>query len=167
MNFKLIVIIVVLLLGPQAGLAYDIPPGMEPKRELEQFISYGKDLHVNTKIKPQKDVVKKIKNPHDPKQIDEWHTVYYRGLIIRFYRATSAPGDLVNKVILSNKEYTMPFNIQIGDTREKVMQKLGVPTDDKEEKLYYDLPYASYSESVTFKFSKGILKEVEWDFEID
>jgi hypothetical protein len=164
---RIILAIGVFLLGVQMGAAYDIPPGMKAMPELERFVRYGKDLYANNKSKPQRDVSEKIQNRHNPTQTDEWHTTYYAGMVVTFYRATSAPGDLLTKLVLSDKRVIMPFDIRIGDNKEKVLQKLGIPTEIKEEELYYHVPYASYSESVTFKFSKDVLKEVQWDFEID
>ena len=157
----------VLLLSVQIGFAYDIVPGMKVMPQVEQFVRYGKDLYAKNKSMPQRDVAEKVQNPHNPAQTDEWHTVYYDGMVVTFYRAKSAQGDLLSKLVLSDKKFTMPFDIRIGDKKEKILQKLGTPIEIRGEELYYDLPYASFSESITFKFSKRILKEVQWDFEID
>jgi hypothetical protein len=164
---RIILTIGIFLLSAQIGFAYDILPGMKAMPEIEQFVQYGKDLYSKNKNKPQKDVVEKTQNQHNPAQTDEWHTVYYDGMVITFYRAKSAPGDLLSKLILSDKKFNMPFDIRIGDKKEKVLKLLGRPTEIKGKELYYNLPYASLSESITFKFSKDTLKEVQWDFEID
>jgi hypothetical protein len=164
---RMILTIGVFLLGLQIVSACDIPPGMKPMPGLEEFIRYGNDLFTNNKSIPQKDIIGTTQNRHVPMQTDEWHTVYYDGMIVKFYRAKSAPGDLLSTLVLSDKKLIMPFGIRIGDGKEKVLQKLGSPTKIKEDELYYSLPYASYPETVTFRFSKGILKEVQWDFDFD
>lgn len=156
-----------MLVYTQKGYSYDIPPGMSPNPKLEQFIQYARDLFKNISDKPKNHVVEKTKNPHNPNQTDEWHNVTYDGLMTKFYRAISAPSDLISIIIISDKRYAMPFDIHVGDKKDDIVKKLGAPTQTKSNDLEYSLPYASYSEDITFRFSGEILKEVEWVFEID
>ena len=164
------IMVIVVLMTCQNAFSYDIPPGMTPNLELEQFIQYANDLFKKTSADPKdpkEHKIEKTPNTHDKNQIDEWHTVTYEGLTIKFYRSKSAISDLLSRLIVSDKKCEMPFGVHIGDKKEAVMKTLGKPTRDTGSELIYDLPYASYLEEVTFRFSNNVLKEVQWDFGID
>ena len=120
--------VVVILLTCQNAFSYDIPPGMTPNLELEQFIQYARALFNKTSTNPKEQKIEKTPNTHDKNQIDEWHTVSYEGLSIKFYRSKSAISDLISTVVVSDKKYEMPLGIHIGDKRESVMKILGKPT---------------------------------------
>ncbi len=161
------ILAIFILLTCQNAISYDIPPGMQSNPELEQFIQYARDLFKTRSATPKAERVEKTPNTHDKNQIDEWHTVSLEGLRIKFYRSKSAISDLLSTLVVTDKRYEMPLGIHVGDKRESVMKKLGKPTQDTGGELIYDLPYASYMEKVTFRFSNNVLKEVQWDFEID
>ncbi len=161
------ILAIVILLTCQKAFSYDIPPGMTPNPELEQFIQYARNLYKTRSATLKEDRVEKTPNTHDKNQIDEWHTVSYEGLTVKFYRSKSAISDLLSTLVVSDKKYEMPLGIHIGDKRDSVIKILGKPTRDTGSELIYDLPYASYLEEVTFRFSNNVLKEVQWDFEID
>jgi hypothetical protein len=133
-----------ILLTCQNALSYDVPPGMTSDPELEQFIQYARDLFKKTSANPNEYKIEKTPNAHDKNQIDEWHTKSYDGLIIKFYRSKSTTSDLIGTVVVSDKNYKMPLDVNIGDKRESIMKKLGKPTRDTNSELIYELPYASY-----------------------
>lgn len=159
--------ILLVLVSAQIVHSDEHPQGATSNPVLEQFIRFGSNLHKHPIGKFQKEDIEKVQNQHNKNQTDEWHTAYYDGITVTFYRAGSAQSDLLSKVVFFARKSEMPFGIKIGDRKVKILERLGKPTENRGEDLYFKLPNESYEESVSFRFSKGRLTQVQWNFEID
>ena len=124
MNIKTFIAIAVLLLLAPAGYCSDAPS------EAEKFIHFGYELYEKTTSKPEKEIIETTTNKHNPAQIDQWHTIYYDGVMVKFYRAVSAPKDLLSTITMTSRKINMPFGIRIGTKKEAILQRLGTPSKD-------------------------------------
>ena len=95
MNIKTIITIAILLLLVPVGNCSFAASEEKIKTETEHFIRFGYDLFEKNTSNPEKDIIETTTNKHNSAQTDEWHTVYFDGLIAKFYRAKSAPKDFV------------------------------------------------------------------------
>jgi len=116
--------------------------------------------------KPLSHKVKKIENTHIAGQIDEWHDLEYQGFKLSYYRVVPENRNLLSKLSIVSADYQLPCGLKIGVQKSRVIEVLGKPTEVTTASISYEFE-DPYSETVTFHFDGGVIKEIIWKFEID
>jgi hypothetical protein len=132
----------------------------------KRVVEFGDQYFFSLKGKPISEEVKPIENIHVEGQIDEWHTVKYEGCIASYYRAVPEKRNILSSLTLTSQKVQLPHGIHIGVNKSFILHLLGKPTKSSWDEITYECGDL-FSETVSFKFSWGILSQISWHYEID
>lgn len=114
---------------------------------------------------PQSFKTEKVKNTHNPDQIDEVYELLYDGLFIEIYKVTETNKEFVTALSVTDDKYKMKWGLNIGSSRNQVKNVLGNPSEEKNNVYIYKTDEApSY---VSFYFRNGTMYKIYWSFYID
>jgi hypothetical protein len=131
-----------------------------------KVVEFGEGIFKGLKGKPTKHVVEKVENTHVEGQIDEWHSLEYPGIKLKYYRVVPEKRNILRTLELVSSGYTLPFGIRIGATRESITSILGKPSTSGPDAIEYECG-DPYSRTVSFEFKKGRLFAIQWDNDIE
>jgi tetratricopeptide (TPR) repeat protein len=114
--------------------------------------------------KPASEGVELHRNSHVVGQVDEIHTLNYKGLSLRIYRVMEVPPrDLVFELTITDKRFLFKWGLKIGSLRNEIIQVLGKP-----EKEGNPLTYSTEAGVAYFFLSKeNRLEKVRWQWDIN
>jgi len=144
--------------------------GSQPKEmdlgKATKVVQFGEAVFKGLKGKPIKHVVEKVENLHVEGQIDEWHSLEYPGIKLKYYRVVPEKRNILRTLELVSSKYVLPFGIRLGSTRESITSILGKPSTSGPDAIEYECG-DPYIQTVSFEFKSGKLIAIQWDNEID
>ncbi len=135
-------------------------------KQAKQIVEFGDQYFLSLKGKPISEEVKPIENIHVKGQMDEWHTVKYDGCIASYYRVVPEKRNILSSLTLTSQKVKLPHGIHIGVRKSFILNLLGKPTHSSRDEITYECG-AVFSETVSFKFSRDVLSQISWYYEID
>ena len=120
---------------------------------------------------PEQRRAEAVKNQLDSAQTDSVVHLHYRGIDLTLYRFFWPRRDLLVEVALSKQRGVMPFGIQVGAGRQKLLTILGKPSatlidDDGFETLEYRGPMEDPS-FIRFVIGGDQIRRIEWLYYLD
>jgi len=149
-----------------ASVAYSSQPKEMDLAKAAKVVAYGEQLFRGLKGKPSKRAVEKVENLHVEGQIDEWHSLEYPNIKLKYYRVVPKKRNILRTLELTSSKYVLPFGIKIGVTRESIASILGKPSTSGPDAMEYECG-DPYSQTVSFEFRNGRLIAIQWDNDID
>ncbi|WP_286355045.1 hypothetical protein [Geothrix oryzae] len=149
-----------------ASIAYGAQPKEMDLAKATKVVAYGERLFRGLKGKPSKHVVEMVENLHVEGQIDEWHTLEYPYIKLKYYRVVPEKRNILRTLELTSSKYVLPFGIKIGATRESIALILGKPSTSGPDIIEYECG-DPYSQTVSFAFTNDRLVAVQWDNDIE
>jgi hypothetical protein len=131
-----------------------------------KVVAFGEALFSGLKGTPTKHMVEKVENTHVEGQIDEWHTLEYPGIKLKYYRVVPEKRNILRSLELVSADYVLPFGIRIGATRKSITAILGKPSTSGPDVIEYECGDL-FSQTVSFEFKDDHLRAIQWDNEID
>ncbi len=115
---------------------------------------------------PISETIKKVKNLHDAKQIDQIHILNYAGLEIYVYHVNTIElYDFLIQVNITNSDtYPIKFGINIGSDRSYILDILGSPSKVQNGVLIYQTKEGDTYPTVSMFFEEDKLKEIQWEW---
>jgi len=149
-----------------ASLACNAQPKPMDLEKAKKVVAFGEGLYTGLKIPPIKHQIEKVENLHVEGQIDEWHSLEYPGIKLKYYRVVPEKRNILRSIELKSANYILPFGIKLGSTREFITSIIGKPTTSGPDLIEYECG-DPYTQTVSFEFKDGRLWAVQWDNEID
>ena len=135
---------------------------------------------------PRAATVRRLRNQHDPAQIDELHELAYDGLRVLLYRVTGEHREFVTDLSLTSAKYRVKWGLGVGSTKEAVRRVLGggftalAAPDSRIEPpargqrcaevdgvCTYRYDGVEQRSHVFFSFRGGLVSRIDWTFEVD
>ena len=135
---------------------------------------------------PRAATVRKLRNQHDPAQIDELHELAYDGLRVLLYRITAEDREFVTDLSLTSAKYPVKWGLGVGSTKEAVRRVLGggftalaapdsriVPheaqrrCEERDGVCTYRYDGFEQKSHVFFSFRGGRVSRIDWTFWVD
>ena len=131
-----------------------------------KVVQFGQEIFKGLKGKSIKHVVEKVENIHVEGQIDEWHSLEYPGIKLKYYRVIPEKKNILRTLELVSSKYVLPFGIKLGSTRESITSILGKPSTSGPDAIEYECG-DPYSQTISFEFKNGRLIAIQWDKDIE
>ena len=157
--------ILVLAVALAATSCHSQPKPMDLEKATK-VVEFAEEIFTKLKGTPKKHTVEKVQNAHVEGQIDEWHTIEYPGIKLKYYRVVPEKRNMLSTLELTSSNYVLPFGIKLGNSRESIVSILGKPSTSGPDAIEYECG-DPYSQTVSFEFKNGCLSAVEWNNEID
>jgi hypothetical protein len=135
---------------------------------------------------PRAATVRKLRNQHDPAQMDELHELTYDGLRVLLYRVTAEDREFITDLSLTSAKYRVKWGLGVGNTKEAVRRVLGggftalaAPDsriaphearrrcDERDGVCTYRYDGFEQKSHVSFSFRSGRVSRIDWTFEVD
>jgi hypothetical protein len=115
---------------------------------------------------PISETITKVKNLHDPQQIDQIHILNYAGLEVYVYHVNTIDlYDFLIQVNITNSDtYPIKFGINIDSDRSYILDILGNPSKVKNGILIYQTKEGNTYPTVSMIFEEDKLKEIQWEW---
>ena len=142
------------------------------EEKVAEWIDSGRDFIPGSSIdeikrrlgKPASEGVELRKNIHVEGQMDEIHTLDYKGLSLRIYHVMEVPPrDLIFELTITDDRFLFKWGLKMGSPRDQIIHVFGKPDQDGNP-----LTYSTEAGSASFFFSKeNRLEKVQWQWDIN
>lgn len=140
---------------------------------ISQFVYGGLQLIIGETVaevtsnlgNPESFKTEKVKNRHNPEQIDEINELFYDGLYIKIYKVTETNKEFITDLSVTNDRYHMKWGLNVGSSNDEVKNILGSPSEEKHNVFIYRTDEAP--SHVSFYFRNGTVYRIDWSFYID
>jgi len=124
---------------------------------------------IKTLGRPKHIQVEKIKNFHHPDEIvDEIHRLYYDGLYVEIYKATTDNKEMLQALSVTSNRFKVKLGLNIGTTKTEIKKALGNPSISSSNDIWdYGNPSGGYPDIVKFFFENDRVTKIEWSYWID
>lgn len=149
MNKKLIFVIFILILSletREGTLIADENKNIKNKdfrKKQKEFNNIGflygnetEEIKNNLGI-PNETRIIDFNNLHNKNQKDKIYELIYDGLYVKIYKDSLNNSEKIMQITITSKKYKVKWDLNIGEEKEKIIEKFGDPNEDKDNVLYY------------------------------
>ena len=116
---------------------------------------------------PAKVYSKIVTNRHSHDK-DREITTLCGGRKVTIYKVTADPSvSKLTHLVIDQRQPGMPFGLNVGSGRDVVEKVLGAPSERLSEVLRYYVYYPTDDDEIKFHTRAGVVKEIEWHWNID
>jgi|GEM_PF-3067339 len=115
---------------------------------------------------PERLIVRRVPNPHDPEQIDRVVTRRYPGLELIIYEAGPARRELPLRLRVTAPRYRTAEGLRVGSSLAEVRAIMGAPAYREGPELVYVLGEPT-PDLLRVRVERGRVTALTWDFYID
>lgn len=157
------------------GIGVAQPVLTEQQQRVEKFVleevkvRFGKTRsEITAKLgKPGTREMKRFANTHRPEIQDTFHRYIYSDLTIEFLELGGSGQELLYRVILKGRQYSLSWGLGVGPSRGDVTRILGEPGEVSEDGNLFTYTNFESNSTATFIFRDDRVDEIKWVMYVD
>lgn len=113
---------------------------------------------------PQRVDEEPVPNPYDVESVDTLRTLYYDGLHAAIYDVTSEAKSFLIRIALTDRRFTSPEGLRVGDPQQRVLEQVGPPTERGGSGQFIYQEDTSMPTAMIITVRNGRVAQIEWEF---